>query len=79
MWGSQYNAIITWIGDAANIEKIEERNKERTCGTAPKDVINNTRDKNTVNTIVSALGLVFFFDELTSLSVLLFWEALSVE
>ena len=44
MWGSQYNAIITWIGDAANIEKTEERNKERTCGTAPKDVINNIYD-----------------------------------
>ena len=43
IWGSQYDAMMNWMGAAANTT-ITEYNKERTCGTAPDDVIKNVYD-----------------------------------
>ena len=44
MWGSQYDAMINWMGDAANTAIGDDRNMNRTCGTAANDVINNVYD-----------------------------------
>ena len=43
IWGSQWNAMLSWMGDAANTT-IEGYNNGIKTGTAPKDVINNVYD-----------------------------------
>ena len=43
IWGSQYDAMMSWMGDAANTE-ILGYNTNRTCGTATGDVIRNVYD-----------------------------------
>ena len=43
IWGIQYDAMMTWMGDEANTT-ITEYNKERRCGTAENDVIKNVYD-----------------------------------
>lgn len=44
IYGSQYNAMMTWMGNAANITIGDNRNKERTTGTCETDFINNVYD-----------------------------------
>ena len=44
MWGSQYDAMMAWMGDEANTPGGNKRNTNRTCGTAPNDVIKNVYD-----------------------------------
>ena len=43
IWGSQYDAMMKWMGDAANTNK-SDYNHNRTCGTAPNDLLNNVYD-----------------------------------
>ena len=58
IWGSQYDAMMSWMGKLAEIYIGEDRNQSRTCGTAPKDVINNVYDLygNSVEWILTARG-----------------------
>ena len=44
IWGSQYNAIMTWIGDAANRTIGENRNQTAYTGGNNTDTINNIHD-----------------------------------
>ena len=44
IYGSQYNAMMSWIGNAAKKKIGDNRNKERTTGTKETDVINNIYD-----------------------------------
>ena len=43
IWGSQYDAMMDWMGAAAETA-ISGYNTNRTCGTAPNDVIKNVYD-----------------------------------
>jgi len=43
IWGSQYDVMMDWMGAAAETT-ISGKNTERTCGTAPNDVIKNVYD-----------------------------------
>ena len=43
IYGSQYNAMMTWMGEAANTN-CDNRNKERTTGTCETDKIKNVYD-----------------------------------
>ena len=44
IWGSQYDAMMTWMGDATNTKIGDNRNKTRTTGTVETDKINNVYD-----------------------------------
>ena len=43
IWGSQYDAMMEWMGEEADTTK-SGFNTKRTCGTAPSDVIKNVYD-----------------------------------
>ena len=43
IWGIQYDKMMSWMVDAANTT-ISGYNTNRTCGTAPDDVIKNVYD-----------------------------------
>lgn len=43
IWGSQYDAMMDWMEDAANTTK-SGKNTNKTCGTAPDDLIKNVYD-----------------------------------
>ena len=44
IWGSQYNAMMTWIGSAANTNIGDNRNKTRKTGSVETDKIKNVYD-----------------------------------
>ena len=44
IYGSQYDAMMTWMGSAANTTIGDNRNTDRTTGTCDTDVINNVYD-----------------------------------
>lgn len=44
IYGSQYNAMMTWMGAAANTTIGDNRNQDRTTGTCETDFINNVYD-----------------------------------
>ena len=44
IWGSQYNAMMTWMGNEANKEANSKKNTDRRTGTKETDKINNVYD-----------------------------------
>ena len=44
IWGSQYDAMMIWMGEKATSTIGDKKNQTRECGKAPEDVIKNVYD-----------------------------------